>query len=184
MARLMQANRRATNRQITTQYNRGVQNGISECTTRQSLSQMGYCSRWPHGITFHNQIKTRSGSSGHAITNTELMRTGKTLPGPTNPRIWRKQHESMEPSCLVQAGGGGIMLWGMFFLAHVRSLHTNRAKQTFLSPCRIHAPEDSGCFGGKDGVRAGTRWMYLKNWLVSVSMNNHTKCGECRWFWS
>nr|ACN10787.1 Transposable element Tcb2 transposase [Salmo salar] len=31
--------------------------------------------------------------------------------------IWRKQHESMEPSCLVstvQAGGGGVMVWGMF----------------------------------------------------------------------
>uniref|UniRef100_A0A8C9XEU8 Uncharacterized protein n=1 Tax=Sander lucioperca TaxID=283035 RepID=A0A8C9XEU8_SANLU len=31
-------------------------------------------------------------------------------------RIWRKQNEIMEPSCLVttvQAGGGGVMVWGM-----------------------------------------------------------------------
>ncbi len=30
-------------------------------------------------------------------------------------RIWRKEHESMDPSCLVstvQAGGGGVMVWG------------------------------------------------------------------------
>ncbi len=32
-------------------------------------------------------------------------------------RIWRKEHESMDPSCLVstvQAGGDGVMVWGIF----------------------------------------------------------------------
>ncbi len=32
-------------------------------------------------------------------------------------RIWRKEHESMDPSCLVstvQAGGGGVNVWGIF----------------------------------------------------------------------
>ncbi len=32
-------------------------------------------------------------------------------------RIWRKEHESMDPSCLVstvQAAGGGVMVWGLF----------------------------------------------------------------------
>ncbi len=32
-------------------------------------------------------------------------------------RIWCKKHESMDPSCLVsvvQAGGGGVMVWGIF----------------------------------------------------------------------
>jgi len=32
-------------------------------------------------------------------------------------RIWRKEHESMDPSCLVsmvQAGVGGVMVWGIF----------------------------------------------------------------------
>ncbi len=32
-------------------------------------------------------------------------------------RIWRKEHESMDPSCLVsmvQATGGGVMVWGIF----------------------------------------------------------------------
>jgi len=32
-------------------------------------------------------------------------------------RIWRKQNEKMDPSCLVttvQAGGVGVMVWGMF----------------------------------------------------------------------
>ncbi len=33
-------------------------------------------------------------------------------------RIWRKERESMDPSCLVstaQAGGGGVMVWGIFY---------------------------------------------------------------------
>ncbi len=32
-------------------------------------------------------------------------------------RIWRKEHESMDPSCLVskvQAAAGGVMVWGIF----------------------------------------------------------------------
>jgi len=32
-------------------------------------------------------------------------------------RIWRKQNENMDPSCLVttvQAAGGGVMVWGMY----------------------------------------------------------------------
>ncbi len=32
-------------------------------------------------------------------------------------RIWCKEHESMDPCCLVsmvQAGGGGVMVWGVF----------------------------------------------------------------------
>ncbi len=32
-------------------------------------------------------------------------------------RIWHKEHESMDPSCIVstvQAAGGGVMVWGIF----------------------------------------------------------------------
>jgi len=32
-------------------------------------------------------------------------------------RIWRKQNENMDPSCLVttvQAAGAGVMVWGCF----------------------------------------------------------------------
>ncbi len=31
--------------------------------------------------------------------------------------LWRKEHKSMDPSCLVsmvQAGGGGVIVWGIF----------------------------------------------------------------------
>ncbi len=31
-------------------------------------------------------------------------------------RIWRKEHESRDPSCLVSTvqAGGGVMMWGIF----------------------------------------------------------------------
>ncbi len=72
MGRLVRDDRKATVTQITTCYNKGMQNTISECTTCRALKQI---------------------------------------------RIWRKEHESMDPSCLVstvQAGGGGVMVWGIF----------------------------------------------------------------------
>ncbi len=48
MGRLVRDDRKATVTQITTHYNQGMQNAISEHTTRRTLKQMGYSSRRPH----------------------------------------------------------------------------------------------------------------------------------------
>ncbi len=45
MGRLVRDDRKATVTQITTRYNQGVQNTISERTTLRTLKQMGYSSR-------------------------------------------------------------------------------------------------------------------------------------------
>ncbi len=50
MGRLVRDDRKATVTQITTRYNQGMQNAISECTTRRTLKQMGYSSRRPHRV--------------------------------------------------------------------------------------------------------------------------------------
>ncbi len=50
MGRLVRDDRKATVTQITTRYNRGMQNTISEHTTRRTLKQMGYSSRRPHRV--------------------------------------------------------------------------------------------------------------------------------------
>ncbi len=50
MGRLVRDDRKATVTQIITHYNQGMQNTISECTTRQTLKQMGYSSRRPHRV--------------------------------------------------------------------------------------------------------------------------------------
>ncbi len=50
MGRLVRDDRKATVTQITTRYNQGVQNTISEHTTRRTLKQIGYSSRRPHQV--------------------------------------------------------------------------------------------------------------------------------------
>ncbi|XDV38987.1 hypothetical protein PO909_008291 [Leuciscus waleckii] len=50
MGRLIQADRRATLTEITTSYNRGMQQSICETTTRTTLRRMGYNSKRPHRV--------------------------------------------------------------------------------------------------------------------------------------
>ncbi len=50
MGRLVRDDRKAIVTQITTCYNQGIQNTISDCTTRRTLKQMGYSSRRPHRV--------------------------------------------------------------------------------------------------------------------------------------
>ncbi len=50
MGRLVRDDRKATVTQITTRYNQGMQNTISEHTTRRTLKQMGNSSRRPHRV--------------------------------------------------------------------------------------------------------------------------------------
>ncbi len=51
MGRLVRDDRKTTVTEITTRYNQGVQNTISEHTTRRTLKQMGSSSRRPHRVT-------------------------------------------------------------------------------------------------------------------------------------
>ncbi len=50
MGRLVRDDRKATVTQITTRYNQGMQNTVSEHATRRTLKQMGYSSRRPHRV--------------------------------------------------------------------------------------------------------------------------------------
>ncbi len=50
MDRLVRDDRKATVTQITTRYNQGMQNTISEHTTHRTLKQMGSSSRRPHRV--------------------------------------------------------------------------------------------------------------------------------------
>ncbi len=49
--RLVRDDRKATLAQITTHYKQGMQNTISEHTTRRTLKQMSYSSRRPHRVS-------------------------------------------------------------------------------------------------------------------------------------
>ncbi len=137
MGRLVRDDRKATVTQINTRYNQGMQNTISERTTRRTLKQMGYSSRRPHRVPLlsaKNRTRRLQFAQPHQNWTIEdwknvawsdesrfLLRHSDG-----RSRIWRKKHESMDPSCLasmVWAGGGGGV--GDIFLAHFGPLSTN-----------------------------------------------------------
>ncbi len=128
MGRLVRDDRKTTVTQIITRYNQGMQNTISEHTTRRTLKQMSYSSRRPHQVPLlsaKNRKQRLQFSQAHqnwAIEdwkNVAWSDESQFILGHSDGRvrIWRKEHESMDPSCLVsmvQAGGGGVMVWGTF----------------------------------------------------------------------
>ncbi len=129
MDRLVTDDRKTTVTQITTRYNQGMLNTISEHTTRQTLKQMGSSSRRPHRVPLLSaKNKTRRIQFTQAHQNWTVQDCKNVAWSDESHfllqhsdgrvRIWRKEHESMDPSCLVstvQAGGGGVMVWRVFY---------------------------------------------------------------------
>ncbi len=128
MGRLVRNDRKATVTQITTCYNQGMQNSISERTTRRTLKQMGYSSRRPHRVlllSVKNRKQRLQFTQAHQNWAIEDWKNAAWSDesrfllrhSDRRVRIWHKEHESMDPSCIVsmvQAGGGGVMVWGIF----------------------------------------------------------------------
>ncbi len=70
MGRLVREDRKATVTQITTRYNQGMQNIISERTTHRTLKQMGYSSRRSHRVPLLSaKNRKRSLQFAHAHQN-------------------------------------------------------------------------------------------------------------------
>ncbi len=128
MGRLVRDDRKTTVTLITTRYNQGMQNTISERTTRRTLKQMSSSSRRPHRVPLlsdKNSTQRIQFTQNHQNWTIEdrkniawsdesrfLLRHSDD-----RVRIWCKEHESMDPSCLVstvQTGCGGVMVWGIF----------------------------------------------------------------------
>ncbi len=128
MGRLVRGDKKATVTQITSRYNQGMQNTISERTTRRTLKQMGYSSRRPHRVPLlsaknrKRRLQSTQARQNWTIEDWKNVAWSdeswfllRQLDG--RVRIWRKEHESMDPSCLVSMvqGGGGVMVWGIFY---------------------------------------------------------------------
>ncbi len=129
MGRLVRDDRKATVTQITTRYNQVMQNTISERTTRRTLKQMGYSSRRPHRVLLlsaKNRKMRLQFAQAHQNWTIEDWKNVAWSDGSRfllrhsdgRVRIWCKERDSMDPSCLVstaQAAGGGVMVWGIFY---------------------------------------------------------------------
>lgn len=120
--------------QITTHYNRGLRESISESTTHQNLKQKTTPRAAPQN--------RKPSCSSHCLTKNWTTEDGKNVIYQLSDKswfllwhpddmvwIWYKEHESMDPSFLlptVQADGG-VMVWGDIFLAPSGPLSTNWA---------------------------------------------------------
>ncbi len=113
MDRLVRDDRKATVTQITTHYNQGMQNTISERTTHRTLKQMGSSSRRPHRVPLlsdKNRTRRLQFTQDHQNWTIEdwknvawsdesrfLLRHSDG-----RVRIWHKEFESMDHPVLSQ----------------------------------------------------------------------------------
>ena len=120
MGRLVGDDRKATVTVITTGYKQGMQNTISERTTRPTLKKMGYSSRRPHRGPL---LSTKNRKLSATLDNRRWRNVVwsdesgfQVLHSDVRVRIYCKQRESMDPSSLVStvqaaAAGGGVGSW-------------------------------------------------------------------------
>ncbi len=94
MGRLVSDDRKATVTQITTRYNQGMQNTISECTTQLPGNGEKPFAQAHQNLTIEDwKIVAWSNESRFLLRHSD-----------GSVRIWHKEHESMDPSCLNGSG--------------------------------------------------------------------------------
>ncbi len=117
------------------------ENTISEHTTRETLKQMGFSSRRPHRVPLLSAKNRKQSLQFAQAQQNWTIEDWKNVAwsdeswfllqhSDSRVRIWRKEHESMDPSCLVstvQAGGGDVMVWGIYSWHTLGPLCTNWA---------------------------------------------------------
>ncbi len=105
-----------------------MQNNISECTIRRALKQMGYSSRRPHRVPLLSAKNRKRRLQFEQAHWNWTIEDWKNIAWSEESwfllqhsdgrvRIWCKEHESMDTSCLVstvQAGGCSVMVWGIY----------------------------------------------------------------------
>ncbi len=81
MGRLVRDDRKATVTQITTRYNQGLLNTISERTTCRALTQMGYSSRRPQRVPLLSDKNRKRRIQFTQAHQNWTIEDWKTLPG-------------------------------------------------------------------------------------------------------
>ncbi len=120
MCRLVGDDSKTTVTQIITRYNQGMQN------TSLNTQHLKHWSRWSTAAEDHTgcrscQLRTGNGGYNSHRLNKIVSRNWEESRfllqhSDVRVRIWRKEHESMDPSCLVSMvqAGGGVVVWGIF----------------------------------------------------------------------
>lgn len=121
--RLLQDDRKATVAQITTRYNQGTQNTISERTARRTLKQMGYSNRRPQRTPVlsakNKKLRLQFAQAHQNWTIADWKKVAwssetrfQLRQSDGRVKIWHEPLESLDPS--VAAAGGGTIMWAIF----------------------------------------------------------------------
>ncbi len=116
--------RKATVTQITTSYNQGMQNSISERTTRRTLKQMGYSSRRPHRVPLLSAKNRKRRLQFAQAHQNWTIKDLKNVAWSDESRFLLR-HSDVESEFGVKnmkawilpclnGSGGGVMVWGIF----------------------------------------------------------------------
>ncbi len=109
---------------INTRYKQGMQNTISERTTRRTLKQMGYSSRRPHQVPLLSAKNRKQRLQFTQAHQNWTIKDWKNVAWSDESRFLLqhsdgKEQENIDPSCLVSTvlavGGGGVMVRGIFY---------------------------------------------------------------------
>ncbi len=123
MSRLVRDDRKATVTQITTRYNQGMLEYHLWTHNTSNPEADGLQQQKDHTGCRSCQLRFTQGHQNWTIEDWKNIAWFWWVSiSAARVTIWRKEHESMDPSCLVstvQAGGCGIMVWGDIFLAHL-----------------------------------------------------------------
>ncbi len=123
MGRLVRDDRKATVTQITTCYNQGMQNTISEHTTRRTLKQMGSSSRRPHRVplrSVNNRKRRIQFAQAHQNWTIE---------------DWKNIACSDESRFLLRHSDGRVRIWGKNMKAWIHPALSQWFKLAF---CILH----------------------------------------------
>ncbi len=136
--------------EITTHYNQGMQNNISEHTTHRTLKQMGYSTGGPL-LSAKNRKRRLQFTQAHQnwtiedLNNFAWSDESRFLLRHSDGRvrIWHKEHESMDPSCLVSTlNSSGWWWWcngmGDIFFAHLVPIEHSLKATAYLSIVADH----------------------------------------------
>ncbi len=138
MDRLVRDDRKATVTQITTRYNQGMQNTTSECTTRQTLKQMG-------SHPWETQVPRSHGSSSLITARIAAPRSHGSSPHVTARR-------SIFKSCLALRNSFNLscrscprrLVWGRWLLLL-------RSRRPFPAACLLVAEVEAIAEGHCEG---------------------------------
>ncbi len=127
MGRLVRDDRKTTVTQITIYCNQDLQKTISERTTHRTLKQMSYSSRRPHRVPLlsaknrKQRLKFTQDHQNWTIEDWKNVAWSDEPPfllrhSDGRVIIWCKEHESMDPSCLVSMVQARGVTVGEYFL--------------------------------------------------------------------